>query len=334
LVGRVARWCKKAGLWQGAVLFSGMDRRRLFAGSGAALAGLGAVGLGRASGEEKAGGTGPAPFRFCFNTSTIRGQELAIEDEIELVGKAGYDGIELWMNKIQSYVEGGGELAELRKRLDDHGLVLESAIGFAQWIVDDEAARAEGLETAKRDMDAVAQLGGRRIAAPPAGATKDVRIDLFAAAERYRALLGVGREMGVVPMVELWGFSENLSRLGEVAFVAVEAADPDSEVLTDVYHIYKGGSEFQGLRMLRGMKMPVLHINDYPATPGRAEIGDADRIWPGDGVAPIGEVLDIFREGGGGTVLSLELFNREYWAMPAGEVVKIGLEKTRAVVGV
>jgi len=40
----------------------------------------------------------PPPFSHCFNTSTIRGQKLNLVDEIEIVAKAGYTGIELWMS--------------------------------------------------------------------------------------------------------------------------------------------------------------------------------------------------------------------------------------------
>ena len=36
------------------------------------------------------------------------------------------------------------------------------------WLVNDDSARKKGLEQAKRDMDLVLQLGGPRIAAPPA----------------------------------------------------------------------------------------------------------------------------------------------------------------------
>ena len=35
----------------------------------------------------------PAPFRFCLNTSTIRGQKLSLPLEIDLAGKVGYTGI-------------------------------------------------------------------------------------------------------------------------------------------------------------------------------------------------------------------------------------------------
>ena len=39
-------------------------------------------------------------------------------------------------------------------------------------------------------------------------------IELMTVVDRYRALLDVGVKQGVIPQVEVWGFSPNLSRLG------------------------------------------------------------------------------------------------------------------------
>jgi sugar phosphate isomerase/epimerase len=267
-----------------------------------------------------------------LNTSTIRGQKLGIEQEIDLAAKAGYDAIEPWINEIDDYVKQGGSLKDLAKRIRDHGLKVASAIGFAQWIVDDDAQRAKGLEEAKRTMDLVAQLGGTHIAAPPAGATDKPGLDLFQAAKRYGALVDLGRQMGVAPQVEVWGFSKNLSRLGETVFVAVESGRRDACLLLDVYHIYKGGSDFNGIKLLGGAGMHVFHVNDYPASPPRDTITDADRVYPGDGVAPLDQLFRDLRDAGFCGVLSLELFNRTYWERDALEVVRTGLEKTRAAV--
>src|SRR5579864_4337921 len=112
-----------------------------------------------------------APFRFCLNTATIRGQKLGIVKEIEIVAQAGYDAIEPWVDAIQEFVKGGGALKDLKSRINDSGLTVESAIGFPEWIVDDDARRAKGMERTKREMELVAQIGGKRFAAPPAGAT-------------------------------------------------------------------------------------------------------------------------------------------------------------------
>lgn len=269
-------------------------------------------------------------MRYCLNTSTIREQGLDLKAEIELAAKTGYDGIEPWIREITKYRDEGGSLNDLAKLLEDNQLKVENAIGFAKWIVDDETERAQGLEQAKRDMDLVRQLGGSRIAAPPVGATNIEAFDLFRAAERYGELLKVGREIGVTPQLELWGFSKTLSRLGELAFVATECGQPDAAVLPDVYHIFKGGSDFHGLRLIEADRIEVFHFNDYPSHPPREEMKDADRVYPGDGIAPIDAIFgELLQRGFKGT-LSLELFNPEYWKQDAELVARTGIEKMKA----
>ncbi len=274
------------------------------------------------------------PVRYCLNTGTIRGHELSLIEQIDLAAKTGYDGIEPWTRDIQRYKDEGGSLRDLRKRIADHGLLVESAIGFARWIVDDEKERRKGLEDARRDMELVAALGGTRIAAPPAGASgqNSPQLDLFVIAERYGALLDAGQKIGVTPQVEVWGPSKNLSRLGEAVFVAVESGHPDACVLPDVYHIYRGGSGFAGLGVISGTALHCFHVNDYPTDRPRETLNDADRVYPGDGNAPLTEILQTLRRTGFCGALSLELFNRDYWKRPAEEVARTGLAKMKSAV--
>lgn len=269
------------------------------------------------------------PFRFCLNTSTIRGQDLSLEEEVEIAARAGYSGIEPWIRRIQQFARGGGSLSDVRKRIADHGLVVESAIGFANWVVEDDARRAQGLERLKLDMELVKQIGGFRIAAPPAGATRTPGMDLLKIADRYRAALEIGAELGVVPQLEIWGPSRTLSRLGEAAFVAVEAAHPNACVMPDVYHIFRGGSDLGGLRLLHGDAIHVFHMNDYPAAPSREQMNDSHRVYPGDGIAPLDGLFKDLRHIGFRGTLSLELFNRGYWEQDALSVAQTGLRKMR-----
>ncbi|TWT32898.1 sugar phosphate isomerase/epimerase family protein [Blastopirellula retiformator] len=312
-------------------MFHPLDRRDALRLAGLAGAGvwLGGAASSRAAETPKADKHG---IRYCLNMSTIRGQKLPLDQEIEIAAKAGYSGVEPWINKISAYQEAGGSLEDLRKRIADHGMQVESAIGFAQWIVDDEAARKKGLEDARRDMLLVKAIGGTRIAAPPAGATNGAKLDLLTVAERYRALCEVGEEVGITPELELWGFSTNLSRLGEVACVAIEAAHPRSCIMPDVYHIYKGGSDFHGLNVINGAAMPVFHMNDYPADPPRSEINDSYRVFPGDGVAPLTQIIQDLYNGGFRGAFSLELFNAKYWKREPLDVAKEGLAKMKTAV--
>ena len=271
------------------------------------------------------------PFRYCLNMATIRGHKLGIVKEIEVAAQAGYDAIEPWVDSIGDYVKNGGALMDLKKRISDSGLTVEGAIGFPEWIVDDEARRAKGMERARHEMDMVAQIGGKRFAAPPAGATDLPKLDLVKAAERYRALLEAGQQLGVVPQLELWGFSKNLNRLGECVGVAMETGHRNACVLADVFHLYKGGSDFHGMRLLGADAIQVLHMNDFPADPPREKIDDSYRVYPGDGTAPLTDILRTLLSTGGQKVLSLELFNRKYWSEDALAVARTGLAKMKAV---
>jgi 2-keto-myo-inositol isomerase len=273
-----------------------------------------------------------------LNSSTIRrwdgtqGIPRPIDEQIKIAASAGYDAIEPWIPDLRQFQESGGKLDDLQKQIVDSGLTVESAIGFANWIVDDPVQRAAGLESAKRDMDMLAAIGGKRIAAPPAGATNQADLNLLAAAERYRKLLEAGADIGVIPQLELWGFSKSLKRLGELMFVAIESGHPDACLLPDVYHVYKGGSDIAGLRLINGAAIHCLHVNDYPSAPPRETIGDADRVYPGDGIAPLSEVISYLQDSAPRCVLSLELFNPHYWQQDPLDVAKTGLRKMRDAV--
>jgi len=93
----------------------------------------GAIGLGATAGgllcapavaaQQEAAKPGSS-FTFCLNTGTIRGFKLSLVEEIDLTAKAGYQGIEVWMDNVHRHVESGGSLAEVKKRTSDQARVL------------------------------------------------------------------------------------------------------------------------------------------------------------------------------------------------------------------
>lgn len=296
--------------------------------TGSLLGGLQPVALA----EQKPDASKGVPFRYCLNTGTIRGQKLSIVQEIEIAAKAGYDAIEPWISSLHKHVQDGGSLADIRKRIGDLGITAESAIGFSVWITDNDEERAKGMESIKKDMDVLAQIGCKRIAAPPAGATDKPGLDLKKAAERYRKLLELGDEMGVVPQLEVWGFSKNVSRLSDAIYIVMETGHRKACMVPDVFHIYKSGFGFDGLRLLSSQAIQVFHLNDYPADPPRETINDSYRVFPGDGVAPLNQIIQDLHASGGDKFLSLELFNQEYWKQDALQVAQTGLAKMKAAV--
>ncbi|MDB5241055.1 MAG: xylose isomerase [Spirosoma sp.] len=276
----------------------------------------------------------PSPFTLCLNMSTIRGHKLGFVKELETASKAGFRSVEIWIDTLQEYLKNGGTIADARKRIGDLGITIENLIGFSPWIIDDDAARSKGLDQMKGEMELLAQLGCKRTAAPPVGAQtpNSPVIDLKKAAERYRAILELSDQTGVVPQLELWGFSKNLNKLSEVMYVAIESGHPSARLLLDIYHLYKGGSSQASLPLVGKTAIEVFHVNDHTANFTREAIVDADRVFPGDGVAPIRETLKLIKRTDRPIVLSLEVFNKNYYAQPAQDVLNTAMTKMKAMV--
>jgi len=267
-------------------------------------------------------------FRFCLNTSTISGKNPGILKYIEIASEAGYDGIEVWVRDIKAYLEEGNTIASLKKHIDDRGITVENAIGFAPWISGDQA----GMDQMKEEMELLASIGGKRIAAPPAGVPSDKPLDFFMAGEKYAEILELGRQTGVMPQLEFWGASPVMWHMGQVLMVASAANDPDVRLLPDVYHMFKGGSGFDSLKILNGQMIEIFHMNDYVGSIPREQQNDADRVYPGDGIAPLKQILTDLKNMGGMKVLSIELFNRSYWEEDPLVVAKTGIEKMQSQV--
>lgn len=266
-------------------------------------------------------------FKFSLNTSTIRGQKLSLPQIIELAARAGYDGFEPWMMEIETYVKEGKTIASLKKLASDAGLEFFDCIGFPTWMAQDEEKSKAGFTQMEKEMGILAELGCTRVAAPAIGT--DAPLDLLKAGERYKKLLELGRKTGVMPQLEFWGAFPSFYHLGQAMAVAAAADDKDAKILADVYHLFRGGSGFEGMKMLDGHAIDIFHMNDFPANIPRTEQQDKDRVMPGDGAAPMKELAETLKTKGGQIILSLELFNPTYYAMDAGVVVKEGLEKMK-----
>ena len=154
-------------------------------------------------------------FRYCLNTSTVSKNPLDIVKYINIASESGYDGIEIWIRDLKNFLDSGKKAADLKKYIADKNLTVENAIGFAPWLADREA----GFRQMKEDMEMVAAIGGKRIAAPAAGVKGDKPLDLFMAGERYRELLKLGRETGVMPQLEFWGASDVLWHIGQALMI-------------------------------------------------------------------------------------------------------------------
>lgn len=270
-------------------------------------------------------------FSYCLNTSTIRNPGVSALDAIDIAANAGYEGIELWVREIDDWVSAGGSLIDLRDKAADRGIQLVNLIAFFEWAVPEDAPRAKGIEEARRCFEMADVLHCDYVAAPPYG-IQHRKVDLFPVAQRYAELLDAVADFQAVPLLEFWGIAQTLGTLGEALFVAAECGRPDTVLLADIYHMFKGSGHFHGLEHLGPGKLGLVHVNDYPASPKRDALTDADRVYPGDGLAPWPKIAAGLQNAGYDGMLSLELFNPTYWAQGTIAAAEEGLAKLKACV--
>ena len=181
-------------------------------------------------------------------------------------------------------------------------------------------------------MGWVREFGCKRIAAPPMGAQNNPNINLKAAGERYGKILEVGKQMEVIPQLEMWGHSKCLNRVADTLFIAAEAGKEDAKLLLDVYHIYRGESSLESLHVVGENSLDIFHVNDYTTNIKPADIKDADRIYVGDGEAPIADIIHTLTPNNRPLIISLELFNKSYYAQDAQLVANTGFQKMKQLV--
>ncbi|HPO12697.1 MAG TPA: sugar phosphate isomerase/epimerase [Candidatus Hydrogenedentes bacterium] len=265
-----------------------------------------------------------SPWPLALNSSTIRPTPLL--DKIRIAAETGWDAIELWVNELDEYEKGGGDLKDLGKQINDRGLFVPNIIGLWECMPATADAFEKSLEATRSRMRMSAAVGSTFVAAIPAPDRPD--FDLKWGADRYRDLLKIGREeFGITVAVEFVGFMKGVHRIGQACAIALDADDPTACLIADTFHLYRGASGFNGLKHIQGSLIADFHWNDVPGDVPREQMGDEHRIYPGDGILPLTQALQDLKAIGFTRTLSLEMFNREHWKMDPKVVAQTGLQK-------
>jgi len=264
-------------------------------------------------------------LKYCLNASTI--MTTPIMRQIEVAAEAGYEAIELWHDHIDTFVEEGGSVADIRTAVDDHGLAVPTTIYLAGWFESSGDEYAAAVEECKRRMADSAAVGAPHIIAGPPGGMADYDMG----AVHYRELLELGASLGVKPAMEFLGFVEQLNTIEDALEVMNRSGHVDATTVLDPFHIFRGGGSVESISKLSGRQIAVSHFNDVPAEPARELQHDKDRVMPGDGHFDLARYLELLLATGYDRYLSLELFREDLWQQDPLEVARVGLEKMRGV---
>ncbi|MGJ7031325.1 sugar phosphate isomerase/epimerase family protein [Niabella hirudinis] len=309
-----------------------MNRRKfLGAGATAGLAGVlspsGAFSRNPVYAEKRYQG-GASPWPVCLDTATIRPASLT--DKITIAAKAGYDAIEPWDGELEEYVKKGGNLKELGKKIRDLGLFVPSVIGLWNALPPTTEAFDQSLKDTRRRMQMAADIGAEHIQTIPNTVGEPFNPKWVAA--HYRKIIEIGlKDYNIAPALVFVKYFP-LKTLGQAMAIAMDANHPKAMVIPDVYHMYISEGGFEALKLVNGNAFAIFQFNDAPAAPALSELEDKHRVYPGEGILPLTDILKDLKASGFKKCISLELYNPEYWKQDLQAVAATGLQKTLAVI--
>lgn len=272
---------------------------------------------------------GRSPWPICLDTATIR-PAGGIERKVELAYEAGYDAIEPWDNELEEYEKNGGDLKALGEKIKELGMFVPSMIGLWGCLQPTPEQFKESLASTRNRMRMASEIGCTHAQAIPNEIGEN--FDYKFAAESYRKLLEIGKaEFNIIPSLVFVKMFP-LKRMGQAAAIALDANHPDAKIIPDVYHMYISEGGFEGLKLMDGNAFAIFQFNDAPANMAREKMEDKHRVFPGDGILPLPQILKDLKATGYSGCISLELYNPEYWKRDFLEVAKTGLEKTLQVI--
>ncbi|MBM3265683.1 MAG: sugar phosphate isomerase/epimerase [candidate division Zixibacteria bacterium] len=245
----------------------------------------------------------------CINGATT--MPYTLEQDIESAARAGFEGVEIWSRKLDTYLETHSvdALKELlgRHRLRVAALCPYSLIGFSD---------NRGSIIAIRNAADIAEKIGCPVLLvcgdpPPAGTDRDNALDAMANVACTYA--DWAQDHGVKIAIEPLGRHPLIPGPNE-ALEIIDRADHESlGLMMDTFHYYKSGVTLDDIRRIPVELLLVVHINDSEDRP-REELNDKHRVYMGEGIIPLKPTLEILKEKGYAGALSVEIFRDEYWS--------------------
>src|SRR5438309_2813958 len=260
---------------------------------------------------------------LALHTWTLDTTPLA--EVLRVTRRVGWDGIELRRVDFARAAERGQSAADVLALVSTAGLPVACVGVEFGWMYAEGAERRRLLQVFDEQCGRATTAGCGTVMSP---ADKG-RGDLRRAAESVREVGELAAKHGVRLAVEFNSQAEQLNTLARMREVMAKAAHPRCGLLLDTYHLWRSGATLRDIEDVGLGEVAYVQFSDVPRSglePGKF----MDRLPPGQGVVPFGEVFALLDFKGYSGFLSYEAPNPAAWARPAEEVAREALVAARA----
>ena len=268
-------------------------------------------------------------LKWAFNSASV--MNLDWDAELKLWKKFKWRAVELWFDKVKACMEKGRTCAELGTMMHDCGIT-PIAVGPAaiRTVAANYHPGMERRELLER-MDVTLAMGASMLTVVILGRPGDLASEYHRLAEKLHdaAAMAAGRNLKLA-LEFIGGFQIN-GTLGSAIELVSKADHPALGLCLDLCHYYASASHLEELALLPKKKLFLVHVDDAQRRPMEA-LGCEHRTFPGEGRIDVPALLaEIKRRTRYDGYWSVELYDKDIWALPPREVFKRTAESIKFV---
>ena len=202
----------------------------------------------------------------------------------------GYAGLVLWPGAYLAREEIASDLASLRRRIEDAGLVVHDLDAVIAWAGPNDPGPPYYEEAEEHKTYAMADALGARSVNAMLLSRDPLSED--AASEAFAGVCDRAAEHGLAVHLE-FSRARTPADIASAARVVEAAGRSNGGLMVDAWHVHWGPGEFADLRNVPGELVTGVQLSDVPALepPDYGHATRHHRLLPGAGVAQLDEML-------------------------------------------
>ncbi|MEO8493544.1 MAG: sugar phosphate isomerase/epimerase [Planctomycetota bacterium] len=239
--------------------------------------------------------------------------------------------VDVWLTKLESYLDGGRSVSEVRDLLQEHEVIVPVASFQGGLFGLGEPAQESWKHFARR-LKLCGELGIETLVVAcdilgPIG-----QADVDRANETLSRTAALAADHGVRIALEFRADAALGNNLQTAAALVGEVGHANLGICLDLFHYYVGPSKQEDLAYLTAENLFHVQLCDIADTP-REFARDADRILPGDGDINFEPIIARLREIDYRGCVSIELMNPQLWQVPPRQFGEIAMTALRKILG-
>ena len=270
-------------------------------------------------------------MKIGFNEATTM-KYSTLEKDLMYAEKYGYDYIEIRLDKLKEYLE--THTLEDLKNFFNNNNIKPYALNALEFI---NLRSPEEYSQIKADCEWACKVGeelncGKLVVVPTFNIPDVSREQIKDSCVRVLLELSdIADKYSMKLAFEFVGYPNCTVNNFAHAYEIVETVNRDNVgIVVDCFHFYAMGSKLEDLRKAEGKKIFIFHIDDSEDL-SVGTLDDSNRLWPGEGIIDLDNIIRTLKKIGYNEMASVELFRPEYWEWDIEKTIAYGKASTEKV---